>query len=95
MNIKQLHDSSKLLSVKTMFKSEHGTASSIQILEDGLLDKHITKVPAILICMKGHVVFENELGVEESMNSGDFILIEPNIEHWVKGIKRSDLILFR
>jgi quercetin dioxygenase-like cupin family protein len=95
MNVRQLHDASKLLSVKPLFKSECGTVSSLQLLEDGLLDKHITKVPAVLICIKGNVIFENEKGFKESMVAGDFVLIEPNVVHWVKGIKRSDLILFR
>ncbi len=95
MNVRQLHDASKLLSFKTLFKSECGTVSSLQLLEDGLLDKHTTKVPAALICIKGRVVFENEKGLSETLLSGDFVLIEPNVEHWVRGEKRSDLILFR
>jgi len=79
----------------TLFKSENATASSIQLLKDGLLDKHITKVPAVLTCIKGNVIFENEKGDVKDMKAGDFVLIEPNVLHWVKGIKRSDLVLFR
>jgi len=95
MNVRELHDASKLMSFKTLFKSECGTVSSIQLREDGIIDKHVTKVPATLICIKGKVVFEDEKGMEETLASGDFVLIEPNVVHWVKGLKRSDLVLFR
>ena len=95
MNVRELHDASKLLSAKTMSKSECGTVSSIQLLRDGLLSKHVTKVMATLICVKGKVVYEDVRGTEAILTSGDFILIEPNLEHWVKGLKRSDLVLIR
>jgi len=95
MNVRELHDASKLLSFKTLSKNECGTVSSIQLLEDGLLDKHITKVPATLICIKGKVIYEDEKGTEETLTAGDFVLIEPNVVHWVKGLKRSALVLFR
>lgn len=94
MNVRQLHDASKLSSLKTLFKSACGTVSSIQLREDGLIDKHSTDSPATLICIKGKVVFEDENGKEETLSSGDFVLIDPDVVHWVRGLKRSDLVLF-
>lgn len=95
MNINQLHDFSKLLSVKTLFKNENGMVSSIKILKDGILDKHTSMVPTVLICIKGNVIFQDERGAEEDMKAGDFVLIEPDVVHWMKGLRRSDLVLFQ
>ena len=95
MNVRDLHDASKVISFKTLLKGECGTVSSLQLLRDGLLDKHTTNTPATLVCIKGKAVYEDENGICETMTSGDFRLIEPNVVHWVKGMKRTDLILIR
>jgi len=55
--------------------------------------KHITKTPAVLICVEGEVIFENEKGIKEKLLSGDFINIEPMVKHWAEGTIESQLIL--
>ena len=95
MNIKELHTQEKPVSATSLFKSELGNATAIQILQGGLLKEHITKTPALLICVKGEVIFENEKGIKEKLLSGDFINIEPMVKHWVDGIIESQLILIK
>lgn len=95
MNIKELHTQEKPVSAISLFKSELGNATAIQILKGGLLKEHITKTPALLICMEGEVVFENEKGINETLLSGDFINIEPMVKHWVVGTFESQLILIK
>ena len=95
MNIKELHTQEKPVSAISLFKSELGNATAIQILQGGLLKEHITKTPALLICVKGEVIFENEKGIKEKLLSGDFINIEPMVKHWVDGIIESQLILIK
>ena len=95
MNIKGLHTQEKPVSATSLFKSELGNATAIQILQGGKLKEHITKTPALLICVKGEVIFENEKGIKEKLLSGDFINIEPMVKHWVDGIIESQLILIK
>ena len=95
MNIKELHTQEKPVSATSLFKSEQGNATAIQILKGGLLKEHITKTPALLICVEGEVVFENENGIKETLFSGDYIHIEPMVKHWVEGTIESQLILIK
>ncbi len=94
-NISLLHEVSKAVSAKSLFKGQEGTVLALQIQKDGLLDKHLTKVPALLICVAGEVVFENEKGYKQTLTNGDYINIEPLITHWVKGIQHSQLLLIK
>ena len=95
MNIKGLHTQEKPVSATYLFKSELGNATAIQILQGGKLKEHITKTPALLICVEGEVVFENENGIKETLFSGDYIHIEQMVKHWVEGTIESQLILIK
>jgi len=95
MNIKELHTQEKPVSAISLFKSELGNATAIQILQGGLLKEHITKTPALLICVEGEVVFENENGLKEKLLPGDYVNIEPMVKHWVVGTIESQLILIK
>lgn len=95
MNIKELHTQDKPVSAISLFKSELGNATTIKILQGEKLKEHITKTPALLICMEGQVIFENENGIKETLLSGDYVHIEPMIKHWVEGTIESQLILIK
>ena len=95
MNIKGLHSREKPVSATSLFKSELGNATAIQILQGEKLKEHITKTPALLICMEGQVVFENEKGIKETLLTGDYVNIEPMVKHWVEGTIESQLILIK
>lgn len=90
-----LHDSSKSLSVKVLFEGKEGVTRSLQITKDGILAEHITKTEAILICVSGEVVYEDEKSIKHTLKSGDFHRIEPNVKHWVKGVENSQLLLIK
>lgn len=98
VNINQLdalHDSSKSLSVKVLFEGKEGVTRSLQINKDGILAEHITKTEAILICVSGTVIYEDEKSNKRTLKSGDFYRIEPNVKHWVKGLENSQLLLIK
>ncbi len=95
MNIKDLHTEDTAVSAKPLFKGEHGNATALRILQGELLKEHVTQIPALLICMAGEATFENENGIKETLQPGDYIAIEPMIKHWVKGVKDSHLILIK
>lgn len=95
MNIKELHKDEKPVSAISLFKSELGNATALRILKGEQLKEHITKIPALLICMEGEVIFENEKGIKETLMPGDYVHIEPMVKHWVVGVIESQLILIK
>ncbi|MFZ1749796.1 MAG: hypothetical protein WAU01_06375 [Saprospiraceae bacterium] len=95
MNIKDLHTLEKPVSTIALFKSEMGNATAIQILQGERLKEHITKIPALLVCVEGEVVFENEKGIIKTLKPGDYVHINPMVKHWVVGIKQSQLLLIK
>ena len=96
MKIKDKHPIDKAVSATLLFKGEEGTsATALQILKDQQLKEHITKVPAMLVCITGKVIFENEKGIKETLSSGDYVHIEPLVKHWVDGLEDSQLIVIK
>jgi len=94
MNIKNSHSTEKPVSAIQLFKGE-GTATALQILQNQQLKEHTTKVAALLICVSGEVVFENEMGIKETLQNGDYVNIEPLVKHWVVGNLDSQLLLLK
>ncbi len=95
MNIKELHKDTKAISTASLFRTAEGNVTSIQILADEQLKEHITKVPALLLCLTGEAIFENENSIKLTLTTGDYVNIEPNIKHWINAISTSNLILIK
>ena len=95
MNIRALHPVEKPVSSKTLFKGEEGRLLTIRILENEKLSEHITKVPALLICVEGRVVFRDETGTNQTLYRGDYLSIKPMMKHWVSALEDSQLLLAR
>lgn len=95
MKIKDLLSKEKAVSTAVLFKSGQAVATVIQILDGQQLKEHVTKVPALLVCVSGKAVFENENGVKETLQSGDYVSIEPMVKHWVDAVTNSQLILLK
>lgn len=95
MNIKALHTIEKAVSATSLFKSEVGNATAIQILKGEQLKEHRTKTPALLVCVIGNAIFENDKGVKETLLPGDYVAIEPFVKHWINGIDDSQLLLIK
>ncbi|MGB0914437.1 MAG: cupin domain-containing protein [Crocinitomicaceae bacterium] len=93
MKVNELHDALKPVSALAMFSGDEGKVISIQILKNEVLKEHITKVPALLLCITGEVVFENEEGEKKTLNTGDYVHIEPMVKHWVVANEDSQLVL--
>ena len=80
MNIREVHDDTKEVSAKVIFKPTGHSATAIQIMEKGLLKEHITKIPALLTCIKGEALYQDEKGREAKLGPGDFHNIEPMVK---------------
>ena len=95
MNIQQAHQEEKKVSVIPLFKGEEGVTKNIHIKKDAELSKHQSKTPALLICIIGEVVFENENGVKKTLKQGDYVDIEPKVDHWINSVLDSYLLLIK
>jgi len=95
MNVNEKHASDKGVSAQSLFKGETGAVIALQILKGEMLAEHITKIPAMLLCINGEVVFNNEKGIELALKAGDYVDIEPLVKHWVKGVEDSQLVLMK
>jgi len=94
-NISELHSSVKEVSAANLFKGDLGTATAIQIDRGGTLNEHITKTPALLICVSGIVTYEDEHEQEIKLEQGDYVNITPNVKHWLYASVKSQLILLK
>lgn len=95
MNIKELHPKNRGVETQMMFVATEGKVISLQISKNNQLKEHITKVPALLVCVSGNAIYEDEKGIKAILLSGDFVKIEPNVKHWVDGIEDSNLLLIK
>jgi quercetin dioxygenase-like cupin family protein len=95
MNIKSVNPTDKGVAAKMIFKTATSNVTAIQILAAELLKEHITKTNALLICISGEVLFENEKSESVTLKAGDFLEIEAMVKHWVKGVETSNLVLVK
>lgn len=95
MHLQSLHPSDKAVSTQKLFAPTAGKAIALQILANGLLKAHQTPVPALLVLVTGEAVFENEKGLVVTLYPGDFVEIEAQVTHWVKGVLDSQLLLLQ
>jgi len=95
MNIKDLHQEIKGISTASLLKTTECNVISVQILADEQLKEHITKEPALLLCLSGESIFENEIGMKLTLTTGDYVNIEPNIKHWITAKSTSNFILIK
>jgi quercetin dioxygenase-like cupin family protein len=94
-NLQSLHDSTKALSVQLLFKGTDGTTRSLQLKKDGLLPEHTTPNQALLVCVSGEVLYEDETKQQHLLKAGDIFFIQPNVKHWLKGLRDSQLLLMK
>lgn len=52
MKLTELHAENKSVSAKPLFKGDVGQVISLQIIKEQKLKEHITKTPALLICVQ-------------------------------------------
>lgn len=95
MNLKALHKTEKEVSAIPLFKGQIGTTIAIQLAANGKLKEHITKTPALLLCIKGSVVYGDENNLKFTLSPGDYIEIEPMVKHWHEGTELAELVLIK
>lgn len=95
MNIKEKHQTDKPVSALSIFKGSEGNVIALQIKAGAQLKEHITKIPAILICVEGIAIYGSERGEEITLGPGEYFLIDPDVRHWVDGKEDCQLLLIK
>jgi quercetin dioxygenase-like cupin family protein len=94
MNLKHLHTEKMAVQINVVFEPTE-TVISMQIAKGGQLKEHITKIPALLVCISGKATFDNEKGQKSNLQSGDYVKIEPNVKHWIDATEESNFLLIK
>lgn len=94
MNLKNLHIENKAVQTNVLFEPTEKVIS-MQISKGEQLKEHTTKIPALLVCVSGNAVFNNENKIVVHLKSGDYVFIETNVKHWVNAIEESNFLLIK
>ena len=78
-----------------LFEPNDKKVVSLQIAKGETLKEHVSKIPALLVCISGNAVFTDEKGTVINLNSGVYVMIEVNIKHEVKAIEESNFLLIK
>jgi quercetin dioxygenase-like cupin family protein len=95
MILKNLHPENKPVQTQLLFEPKDAKVISLQIAKGETLKEHVSKVPALLVCVSGNAVFTDEKGTVVNLNSGVYVMIEENVKHEVKAIEESDFLLIK
>jgi len=95
VNIKDKHEYDKGLSSKLLFEAKEGRVTSLQIKRGHVLNDHRSRVPALLICIEGTVIYEDEKNHSKTLLKGDFQEIEAMLLHRVSALSDSQLLLIK
>ena len=95
MNLKDLHTENKPVQTKVFYSAEEGKVISLQIASGEQLKEHLTRVPALLVCVNGKAIYHDEKGANIELISGDYVNIEAHVKHWVDAQTDSNFILIK
>ena len=95
MILKNLHTENKPVQTQLLFEPKDAKVISLQIAKGETLKEHVSKIPALLVCVSGNAVFTDEKGTVVNLNSGVYVMIEENVKHEVKAIEESDFLLIK
>ena len=95
MILKNLHTENKPIQTQLLFEPKDAKVISLQIAKGETLKEHLSKIPALLVCISGNAVFTDENGIVVNLNSGNYVMIEENVKHAVKAIEESNFLLMK
>ena len=95
MNLNELHSADKKVSSISLFKDGTGTANAIHIQANEILKEHVSKIPALLLCVSGKVIYQDESNNKMTLQSGDYQNITPDVKHWLQAETESQLVLIK
>ena len=95
MNLKNLHTEQKAVQTQILFQPTEAKVISLQIAKNEQLAEHITKVPALLVCVSGNATYNDKKGEKINLKSGSYVNIPINIKHWIDAHEESNFLLIK
>lgn len=95
MILKNLHTENNPVQTQLLFSTTQGKVISLQIAKGETLKEHVSKVPALLVCVSGNAVYTDEKETVINLSSGAYVMIEENVKHAVKAIEGSNFLLIK
>lgn len=95
MILKNLHTENKPVQTQLLFEPKDAKVISLQIAKGETLKEHVSKIPALLVCISGNAVFTDDKGTVVNLNSDNYVMIEENVKHAVKAIDESNFLLMK
>ncbi len=95
MQLHDLHDKSKGVSALSLFSSQENRVISIQLHQKEQLKEHITKTPALLLCVLGSVRYIDENEETTHLLPGQYLEIPAFVKHRLEALEDSQLILVK
>ena len=95
MNLKSLHTEQKAVQTQILFQPTEAKVISLQIAKNEQLAEHITKVPALLVCVSGNATYNDEKGEKINLKSGSYVNIPINIKHWIDAHEENNFLLIK
>jgi quercetin dioxygenase-like cupin family protein len=56
-----------------LFSGTEGKVIALQIASEENLKKHLSKVPALLVCVSGNAIYNEDNGTTVELKAGDFV----------------------
>jgi quercetin dioxygenase-like cupin family protein len=69
-----------------LFSGTEGKVIALQIASEDLKE-HLSKVPALLVCVSGNAIYNEDNGTTVELKAGDFVHIEANVQHSIDALK--------
>lgn len=95
MNVKNLHTENKPVQTHLLFQPTESKVVSLQIKKNEQLAAHVTKVPALLVCISGKATYSDETGLKISLSNGDYVVIKQEVTHWIDAQEESNFLLIK
>lgn len=95
MILKNLHTENKPVQTQLLFEPSESKVLSMQIAKGETLKEHVSKVPALLVCVSGNAVYTDEKEIVINLSSSVYVMIQENIKHAVKAIEESNFLLVK
>lgn len=95
MNLKNLHTETKAVQTKLLFSAPEAKVISLQIAAGEQLKEHLSKVPALLVCVSGNAIYKDEKESVFNLKSGDYVNIEPDVKHRIDAVEESNFLLIK
>jgi hypothetical protein len=87
-----MNNNEKRNTVPPLLEGIQGIVSKIPLDQNELRDDQIMNVSTLLICIKGRIIYEDEMRLAVLMR-GDFIHVESLMIYSLKALTKSELLL--